>query len=201
MFVMTVDQHASRRFADQVPAALALLDGDADVRPLRAFVRTAGDEIQGILTEPSQVIRAASLLLRQGAWSVGIGVGAVETPLPPEANAGRGPAFLAARSAVDAAKRIHPPVVLCGDPEKATPVVAEADALLRLLAVIWCRRSPQGWEAVTAMARAATQKETASELKISGAALSQRLRAAAFQSEVDVFPLLCRLLSEADETI
>ena len=99
--VLTVDQHGSRTRPDEVPAALEAL---AAVPTLLAFQRTVGDELQGVLDDPAALARALELLLRAAAWNIGIGIGEIETPLPDQARAGRGPAYLAAREAVTAAK-------------------------------------------------------------------------------------------------
>ena len=48
--VLTVDQVESRTGPDQVPAAL---DALRSVPCLRPFERTVGDELQGVLDEPS----------------------------------------------------------------------------------------------------------------------------------------------------
>src|SRR5665647_2224571 len=83
MFVLTVDQHASRRVGDRVEALLA------DLAPLsgrdgvvRAFERTVGDEVQAVLRDAGLVVDVALQLLRTGGWSVGIGAGPVDEPLP-----------------------------------------------------------------------------------------------------------------------
>ena len=48
-----------------------------------------------MLDDPAALVGALERLLRAGAWNIGIGIGAVETPLPDQARAGRGPAYLA----------------------------------------------------------------------------------------------------------
>ena len=99
--VLTVDQRASRAGADAVPD---LLDRLAPVPALRPFQRTVGDEVQGVLDDAGAVVTTLGLMLRDGRWHVGVGVGPVEQPLPPETRAGRGPAYLYAREAVTRAK-------------------------------------------------------------------------------------------------
>src|SRR5665647_193562 len=115
MFVLTVDQHASRRVGDRVEALLA------DLAPLsgrdgvvRAFERTVGDEVQAVLRDAGLVVDVALQLLRTGGWSVGIGAGPVDEPLPASARAGSGQAFVLARTAVERAKSRTRPVALAG---------------------------------------------------------------------------------------
>lgn len=97
--VLIADQVGSRRAPDAVPAALELLAGVDTVLP---FERTAGDEIQGLLPDGDAAVRALTLLWRVGAWSIGVGIGAVEEPLPESTREARGGAYLAARRAIEA---------------------------------------------------------------------------------------------------
>ncbi len=95
MFVLTVDQRHSRRGQDRVDALLGWLADRPGV--LRGFERTAGDEVQGVMDEPSAVVDLVLGLVRRGAWSIGIGAGPVDEPLPASTRAGSGPAFVLAR--------------------------------------------------------------------------------------------------------
>src|SRR5689334_19592670 len=99
--VLTVDQRDSSDHPDAVPALLRDLAG---VPVLRAFQRTAGDEVQAVLDDPAAVVEAVGRLLRDGHWWVGLGIGPVDVPLPEETRAGGGPAFVHAREAVTRAK-------------------------------------------------------------------------------------------------
>lgn len=105
MFVITADQHDSRTSEDLVPDALdeiARLAGSALLLPPE---RTAGDEVQALIRDADAALTVALALTRTEQWSVGVGIGRVEDPLPDNVRAARGSAFLAARDAVDAAKR------------------------------------------------------------------------------------------------
>src|SRR3954468_22407871 len=102
-YVLTVDQRASRRGPDRVADVLRRLNGS--VPTVLPFERTAGDEFQGVLAEPDVVVAVALQLVRLGGWSMGIGAGPVQSPLPQSTRAGTGPAFLSARRAVEAAKQ------------------------------------------------------------------------------------------------
>src|SRR4051794_4993548 len=99
--VLTVDQRGSRTGPDRIPEMLAEL---APVAARADFERTVGDEFQGVLDDGVAVADTVARLLRADAWNIGVGVGPVEEPLPQHARAGRGPAYLHARTAVTAAK-------------------------------------------------------------------------------------------------
>ncbi|MEO9330162.1 helix-turn-helix transcriptional regulator [Gordonia aurantiaca] len=192
MFVMTVDQRGSRKDVDRVDA---LLSGLSAVDTVRRFERTAGDEVQGVLDDPTVCAQLAVELTANGHWSVGIGTGDVERPLPDSTRAGRGPAFIHARDAVEAAKRQRIPLCVRG-PD--TRWCRHAQTAGRLIADVVAGRSEAGVEAVTLMRRGLTQAEAAERLGISPQAMSQRLRAAGWDLEADSLDLLADALAEAD---
>ncbi|MQA33219.1 hypothetical protein [Modestobacter roseus] len=190
-FVVTVDQRASRRAPDRVPAALRVLAG---VPVLLRFERTAGDEFQGVLDDPAAVVDVVRRLVHEGDWSVGIGVGPVQRPLPPSTRAGAGPAFIAARAAVEAAKRRPVRIAVRGPvPETA----ADAQAVLTALAALLERRTDQAEEAVRLVEGGRTQAEAAAELGVSRQAVGQRLAAGLWEVERDLRPTAARLLTRA----
>src|SRR3954447_17757289 len=170
--VLTVDQDASRDRPDQVPVGLAAL---SDVSTRLPFDRTAGDEFQGVLDDPAAVVSALEVLLRAGEWNIGLGLGEVETPLPDSARAGRGPAYLAAREAVTAAKSSPWRVRAAGAPEDA---VRALESAIWLWAALLARRTPRGWEVADLVDQGLTYEETAGRLSISQSAVSQRAAAA-----------------------
>jgi hypothetical protein len=169
--VLTVDQDASRSAPDEVPAALTAL---ADIPCLLPFERTVGDEFQGLLDDPAALPAALEPLLRADAWNIGIGIGEVETPLPAQARAGRGPAYLAAREAVTAAKS-SPWRVRVSGPTDASRALESA---VWLWAALLARRTSRGWEVADLVDQGLTYDETASRLTISQSAVSQRAAAA-----------------------
>ena len=191
-FVLTIDQRGSRRGPDRVAGALDVL---ADVPVVLGFERTAGDEFQGVLDRPAAVVDVLVRLVRAGGWSVGIGAGPVQTPLPESTRAATGPAFLAARRAVDTAKTRTTRLAVQGVDQEAA---ADAQALATALAVLLQRRSPQAWEAIDLVAAGRTQAEAAAALGISRQAVGQRLAAAAHEVEQDLHPVLARLLGRAE---
>lgn len=101
MYVMTIDQRGSTSDVDRVPELLAELSA---LSSAGRFERSVGDEVQGVLERPEEVVEIALHALRGNRWYVGIGVGPVDLPLPASPREGSGPAFVAARLAVDRAK-------------------------------------------------------------------------------------------------
>jgi len=169
--VLTVDQDGSREGTDQVPAALESL---ADLPARLGFERTVGDEFQGVLDDPTSVVAALERLLRAGLWNIGIGVGEVETPLPDQARAGRGSAYVAAREAVTAAKS-SPWRVRASGP---TDAVRALESAVWLWAALLARRTDRGWEVADLVDSGLTYDQAASRLGISQSAVSQRAAAA-----------------------
>jgi hypothetical protein len=158
------------------------------------FERTAGDEFQGVLAAPEEVVDVVVRLSRLGGWSIGIGAGPVQTPLPQTTRAAAGAAFLGARRAVDAAKQRPSRVAVRG----AVPVDAgDAQAVLGALAVLVQRRSEQAWEAITLVAAGRTQADAATALGISRQAVGQRLAAGLWDLERELRPTAARLLARA----
>lgn len=205
MIVLTVDQRGSRRHGDRVPAVLARLHERTRGRDglLVPFDRTVGDEVQAVLTDPTLAVDLALDLLRDGGWSVGIGLGPVDHPLPAASREASGPAFVHARDAVERAKTkglAVPLAVDAGpDPEPAD-AARDAEAVLRLLGAVAARRTDAGWEAVDTLARVGgSQKDVARTLGVSDQAVSQRLRAGLWAEEVAARPAAARLLALADD--
>jgi hypothetical protein len=164
------------------------------VPTLLAFERTAGDEFQGVLAEADDVVDTVLELVRLGGWSIGVGAGPVQTPLPASTRAGAGPAFLSARRAVDAAKQRPARLAVRG----AAPADAgDAQAVLTALAVVVQRRSGPAWEAITLVNAGRTQSEAAATLGITRQAVGQRLAAGLWDLERDLRPTAARLLTRA----
>lgn len=171
VLVLTVDQRDSRHGADRVPTALDLL---RDVAVLRPFERTAGDELQGVLADPAALPAAVEALLRDASWSIGIGVGAVDRPLPDHARAGSGAAYLHARTAVTAAKNAPWQLRVVGD----DPGARQLESALWLWASVLARRTARGWEVADLVDQDLSYDEAARRLGITQSAVSQRAQAA-----------------------
>ena len=169
--VLTVDQRSSRSGPDLVAGTIAALAG-ADL--LRPFERTAGDEFQGVLDEPAALPRVVERLLREDAWNIGIGIGAVDEPLPDSTRAGSGAAYLHARGAVTAAKNSPWHLRVGGD----DPGVRALETTLWLWAAVLARRSERGWEVADLVDQDLSYEEAGRRLGISQSAVSQRAQAA-----------------------
>lgn len=192
MIVLTADQRSSRSDADRVDAARTLL---APLGWLRAPDRTAGDELQAVTDDASVAVDAALALLADGHWSIGIGTGPVESPLPEQTRAGRGRAFEAAREAVEAAKGTAVPLQVRGEDAAAA---GRAEAILSVLGLIVSRRSREGQEVAALLSTGMTITAAAGRLGVSRQAASQRAAAAGWAVEPAGRALAVELLAEAD---
>jgi hypothetical protein len=193
-YVLTVDQIASRIQPDVVEEAIASLGA---IDTVLDFSRTVGDEFQGVLTDPLSVVTAILELMRMANWHIGLGIGPVETPLPPDTREARGTAFVAARSAVELAKNEPTHVrVIAGPP--AEQLGRDAEVVLHLLATLREKRSEAGWDAVDLMNTGVTMAEAAETLDVSRQAVGQRLQAAHWSIEKDSIPVIGRLLDRAE---
>jgi hypothetical protein len=195
VFVLTVDQRSSRAAEDLVPALLDTLNRRTRADGLvRRFERTAGDEVQGVLTDPATTVDIVVDLLRADTWNIGLGVGEVAEPLPRITRAGRGDAFVHAREAVTAAKTSPHHVNVVG----SDPYAAErTETVLWLLATVLRRRSVRGWEVADLLAEGMTRREVSARLGISQSAVTQRAQAAGVVEEQRARLLAADLLGAA----
>ncbi|MFC7402308.1 hypothetical protein [Citricoccus sp. GCM10030269] len=204
MFVMTMDQRGSSSGPDRVGALVEGLNEDdvaGDDRGIvRPFQRTAGDEVQGVLERADTVVGIALSAARSGHWSVGIGVGPVRHPLPPETRAGAGPAFERARTAVERAKHSPGHVALVGsaDTAEVQELIEAGEAALQLLAELEYRRSDEGQAAGKLMDEGKTQREAAEDLDITQQAVSSRLRTGLWNESRRMAAAVSALLERVD---
>lgn len=194
MFALTIDQHRSRSGRDLVPELLAALSG---VRTVLPFERTVGDEVQGLPADAATTVEALLIVLRDGHWQAGLGIGPLERPLPASVRAARGPALLDARAAVERAKGAGP-VHVCVTSASAPVAAAQAEALIGLIGTLVLRRTDAQWAVVDAVDAAPTQRAAAEALGVSPQNVSQALAASAIAVERAVYPVLVRLLERAE---
>ncbi|HJC61475.1 MAG TPA: hypothetical protein H9755_14285 [Candidatus Dietzia intestinigallinarum] len=200
MYVLTIDQRHSRTGQDRVPRLLTAL-AEAEVRCVATFERTAGDEVQGLLDDPTAVRTALLTALRDGDWHCGVGVGEVEDgSFATGTRAGRGPAYLAAREAVKAAKTMPGSVAVRVPHEagaEATAWAADCEAVWTLVAGLVLDRTEAQWRAVDAVDRSPTQAAAAEELGITPTSVAGALRLSHIRQERAAYPVLDRLLAGA----
>ena len=191
--VLTADQQDSRTRPDGVPTLLSSLAGATTLPPLRPFQRTVGDEVQAVVDHPDTVVELVGALLRAGGWYLGIGLGETDQPLPEDARAGRGTAYLAAREAVTRAKSTpHRVRVVGGDAYRAEHL----ETVVWLWAGILERRTERGWQVYDAFAEGLSHDQTGHRLGITQSAVSQRAQAAGLVDEQRARALLRDLLAE-----
>ncbi|OJU41892.1 MAG: hypothetical protein BGN97_05965 [Microbacterium sp. 69-10] len=190
MFVLTVDQKSSRTSSDLVPEALAQLRSRDDHGILLGPERTVGDEFQLITAHADKALTLILHLTRGRSWSVGVGIGSVEQPVPASIREARGSAFINAREAVESAKSDPTRLAIVNDAHSD-----EAQALVRLLIALRDRRTDKGWEIYDALNEHLTQRQAAHQLGITPAAASLRATAAGLRVEEQALPALVGVLN------
>lgn len=199
MFVLTIDQRRSRTSTDKVPA---LLDALKNIPTVRAFQRTAGDEIQGILDQPSAVLDTLETATRLGDWYVGIGIGPVNQPLPKNARESSGPALINARAAVDRAKKKGNTLrfALEADGDASTSA-RRAESALALWVRLLAERGTRDWEYVDALENYdGARQPVAKRFGLSAQAVSSAAQRAGFDEARNARDALGFLLGLTDET-
>lgn len=194
MFVITADQVDSSNTADLVDSAIRTITERWDSALVLPVDRTAGDEFQLMTQSADACLDIALALNRSARWSVGCGIGSIGLPLPRNTRAAHGPAFVAARVAVDAAKKRENRFALRGANEGALSA-ADLEAVIDLLLIARARRSREGWELFDQMSSGATQAAAAARLGISPQAASKRAHAAAIKPEIVARTAIARLLA------
>ncbi|MGN6743065.1 MAG: DNA-binding protein, partial [Amnibacterium sp.] len=178
MFVLTVDQVGSRSRGDAVGPLLPRLADAWGAALVLGPDRTAGDEFQIVLADSGAALGLVLELTRGDGWSVGLGVGDVVEPLPATTREATGAAFVAARAAVEGAKRAQHRFVLVAEGRTGPLSGEDVEALVTLLLEVRARRSPEGWAVAVRLTGERTQADVARELGISPQAVSLRAKAA-----------------------
>jgi len=224
MYVMTIDQRGSTGDIDRVPG---LLEGLSALSTAGRFERSVGDEVQGVVERADEVVEIALHALRSGRWYVGIGVGEVDLPLPASPREGSGPAFVAARAAVDRAKgaAAHVPlaVVAGRDRRRANAATtaadgasgsqgaracANAEAVLRLIGRLVQDRTAAQWKVVDVLRSVrqdthgthGSQKIAAQKLGITEQSVSRAVLRSGWQEEWAARPAAELLLTLAHDS-
>ncbi|GAB3386448.1 hypothetical protein GCM10027568_04720 [Humibacter soli] len=198
MFVITADQVDSRSRPDIVEPTRRRLDETFADRLALAVDRNAGDELQAMTDDADAALAMVLDLSRTGEWSVGVGCGEVRHPLPDTVRAATGPAFYAAREAVDAAKKRQTRFALRSGADARAVQASDLEAIVDLLLALREKRSAAGWELYDLMAGGMTQRDAAARLGVSEPAVSSRARAAGIHPEAAAVPAITRLLHDLD---
>jgi hypothetical protein len=198
MFVITADQVSSRTTADRVGDTLRRVNEAFGDRLSLPADRTAGDELQMLVAAGADALEACLTLDRESGWSIGVGVGSVNLPLPTGVRESAGDAFIAARAAVDRAKRRSTRFAI--EHEHSPDAAADVEALVDLLLILRSRRSSEGWELHDLLGSGGTQAEAAARLGITPQAASKRAQAAGLRAERAATAPLARLLDRLDHT-
>lgn len=196
MYVVTMDQRNSRDVGDMVPQLVRQL---RNIPAVIEFQRSVSDEVQGVTVDAADAIDAALSALRGGSWSVGIGVGRVDDPLPEKIVEASGYGMVYSRRAAERALKIHDQVPLAVEGLERD-LAAESEAVLRLLGRIVAVRSQSEWNVVDLMIPGVRgqQKAVAAELGITPQAVSKAVVRSLWQEEWAARPAAARLLSLLD---
>lgn len=196
MIVITADQVDSRSTPDLAAETIARINAEFGAGLLLAADRTAGDEIQMLTTDGRTALEIVLALTRTGRWSVGLGLGLVRHPLGDSARESSGDAFIAARGAVERAKKRATRFAIATQPSGQG--ARDLEAIADLLLILRARRSDQGWEMHDLVDRGLTQAEAAAEIGITPQSASKRARAADLKAEDAARAPLARLLDSLD---
>jgi hypothetical protein len=204
VFVIIADQIASRETPDIVADAVLVLNERYASTVALPVDRTAGDEIQVMTTQAVTALGLILDLTRSNLWSVGCAVGAVRAPLPSATREASGPGFVAARNAVNRAKKRPLRFALEIEKEAAPSAVTQctdAEALMNLLLELRSRRSREGWEVFDALKAGLRQNETARKLGITPPSVNARVRRAGVATERAATEALARLFTDLAQRI
>jgi hypothetical protein len=196
MSVITADQVGSRHSADLVGATVARLDKTHRGDLALPVDRNAGDELQALVATAQTALSIVLDLNRSGDWSVGLGIGRIELPLPEATREARGAAFLAARAAVSRAKKSPLRFALEGGSGAES-----VEPLILILLALRERRTEQGWQVYDLIAAGHSQKYAAHELGITPQAVSDRMSVAQVRIDLDAHEPLGQLLAALDQAV
>ena len=194
MIVITADQRRSRSTPDASAAAVADVTAAWKTELLLPVERSAGDEIQLVTDSAKAAIGIVLQLTRTGRWSVGVGTGAVA--LAANTRESTGPAFVAARRAVDRAKKRATHFALESEPE--APLASHLESLVDLLLLLRQRRTEPGWQLHDILADEGTQLDAARSLGITPQSVSERAITAGLRADETATVALATMLNMLD---
>lgn len=194
--VIVLDQQRSSKGPDLVEVTSSELNDCFGAQLRLPFVRTAGDEMQAVLGDPAALAPIAAHVVESGMWWVGLGLGDL-IRIGHSARESAGPAFRAAREAIDAAKharRSPGPMAVRGEPE---PLVRSLEAALGAFAFIIQSRTDRQREVVGAVRNAPSHQAAATALRVSRQTVSKTLASSGYAQETQLAELITKLAAEA----
>lgn len=200
MFAITYDQRGSTKNGDRIPELLAALER---VPTRCAAERTRGDEAQVLVDRADSALDAVRAAAELGQWSIGLGIGAVETPLPTSVREARGPALRASSDALEEARRTSQvPIVVRAADARHAETAADAQAVLRLIGWMNRTRNTGQWRTVRALREdpSRTQAQIAEHLGVTQQTVSRSLKTSGWREESAADSLVQRLLAMIDLT-
>lgn len=180
----------------------AILEALSDIPTVAGFERTVGDEVQGVLDEPSALVDALRWIIRDGGWHVGLGIGEISPEYVKSirlqgVRVGRGVPFVYAREAVEAAKGHAASVAVKADDDAAQLV----QSILRLLVVAVEGRTKGQRAVVELFDRGLTGKLIAERLRISPSSVSARKSLSHIDEEREGWISVVHILSDLHERL
>ena len=202
MFVLSLSGRPGhgRTAGDPAPALLAALE-ELDL-PL-APERTAGPDALVLAGRAEEALEVLLRAAEVGGFALGLGVGAVQRPLPGSVREIAGPAVTAADAALRAARATSEvPLAVRAADDRHRDTAADVQAVLRLVCWMIRARSRGQWEAVRALRREpdATQARLAEQLGVTQQTVSRAVKTSGWREESAAHPLAVRLLSMIDLT-
>lgn len=194
MIVITADQRRSRSTPDASAAAVADVTAAWKTQLLLPIERSAGDEIQLVTDSAEAAIGIVLQLTRTGRWSVGVGTGAAT--LAANTRESTGPAFVAARRAVDRAKKRATHFALESEPD--AQLASHLESLVDLLLLLRQRRTDPGWQLHDLLADGGTQLDAARSLGITPQSVSERAITAGLRADETATVALANMLNMLD---
>lgn len=202
MFVLSLSGRPGhgRTAADPVPSLLEALDGlDLPLPP----ERTTGPEVLVLAARAESALEVMLRAAELGPLAIGLGVGAVDRPLPASVREIAGPAVAASAAALAAAAATSQvPLAVRAADSRHEDTAADVEAVLRLVGWMIRARSRGQWETVRALREdpRATQAQLAERLDITQQTVSRAVKTSGWREESAAHPLAVRLLSMIDLT-
>src|ERR1017187_5607392 len=108
---LIIDRRRNTDTEDLVATWMDDLNADPLLHYLLPFERTSYEEMEALIADSKTMVEVVLRCLRTDLWWIGVGFGEVNQPLPSYVRASNGPAFWAARKALERAK--HTPEGIC----------------------------------------------------------------------------------------